>query len=597
MLMKRNPLLVLIWLLIAVTPAFSKDQWTKVQSKNFTLVGNASESDMRKIAFKLEQFRQTLSLILRKASISTPVPTTVVLFKSDDSFRPFKPRYQGKIKQNVGGYFLPGRFMNYIALNIDKESVNPYEVIFHEYEHFVLHNSLVRLPLWLDEGLAEFYSTFETDGEVKVKIGVPLSQHIYQLRSQPLLPFKTLLSVDHKSPHYNESSKAGMFYAESWALVHYLMNGNEMKRQQQLVSFISLLDSGMTAEQIFLKAFGVDFTTVENELDAYVRRFLFPVLSVTLRQQLNTEKDMTATQLSRAELQYYQGDLLFRLGQLAEARGFLEKSIELDSKFADGCVALGVLRLAQKQETEAEQMFQSAIQTDSKNYLAHYYYAAMLASNEKYDEAISHYKQAINLKPDIGLFYSDLGYAYLRTGNETEAIQLFQKGSSVDRKQSHLYRTMGYLHFRRGEVEMSAGDAYNYINIEGWRDEHSQYMFLLWYFSLRQLKRDDFAKTKLLTAVAQLDPTAWPYAVLQYLNGSLSLSDLLIQAKTNDEQTEAHAYAGLDLSLKGERDTALEHLRWVRDNGNRRFVEYQMAIAEIAKLESKSQAPGQPSVP
>jgi hypothetical protein len=43
------------------------------------------------------------------------------------------------------------------------------------------------------------------------------------------------------------------------------------------------------------------------------------------------------------------------------------------------------------------------------------------------------------------------------------------------------------------------------------------------------------------------------------------------------------------LSLKGERDAALEHLRWVRDNGNRRFVEYEMALAEIAKLEPARQ--------
>jgi lipoprotein NlpI len=138
-------------------------------------------------------------------------------------------------------------------------------------------------------------------------------------------------------------------------------------------------------------------------------------------------------------------------------------------------------------------------------------------------------------------------------------------------------------------VEVAAGDAYNYIQIEGWRDEHSQYMFLLWYFSLRQLKKDDFAKTKLLTAIAQADPTDWPYPVLQYLNGSLSLSELLVQAKTNDQQTEAHAYAGLDLSIKGERDAALEHLRWVRDKGNRRFVEYEIAMVEIAKLEAARQ--------
>jgi lipoprotein NlpI len=209
----------------------------------------------------------------------------------------------------------------------------------------------------------------------------------------------------------------------------------------------------------------------------------------------------------------------------------------------------------------------------------------MLATNEKYDDAITHYKQAISLKPDVGLFYSDLGITYLRVGNEDEAIRAFEKGGNVDRKQSSLYRSAAYLHFRRGNLEAASGDAFHYIRVEGWRDEHSQYMFLLWYFSLRRLKKNDFAKTQLVNAIAKSDPTDWPYPVLQYLNVSLSLSDLIAQAKTNDEQTEAHAYAGLDLSLKGERDAALDHLRWVRDNGNRRFVEYEMALAEIAKLE------------
>jgi tetratricopeptide (TPR) repeat protein len=587
--MKRNPPLILIWCLIFFAPVFAKDTWTKVQSKNFTLVGNAGESDMRKIAFKLEQFRETLTLILPKAAMSTPIPTTVVLFKSDESFRQFKPRYQGKIKENVGGYFLPGAHGNYIALALNQQGVNPYEVIFHEYEHFVLNNSLVRLPVWLDEGLAEFYSTFETDGALKVTLGIPVELHILELRTQLMLPFKTLLSVDRKSPQYNESSKAGMFYAESWALVHYLMNGNAQKRQPQLVNFINFLNSGTPNEEAFQKAFGVDFNTFQNELDNYVRRFLFPVLTITFKQQLNTGKDMTTELLTDAQSQYYQGDLLFRLGERSAARVLLEKSIALDSKLSEAQVSLGLLKLAERQEAEAEKLFKSALEANGNNYLAHYYYAGILAANEKYDDAIAHYKQAISLKPEMGSPYSALGYAYLQTGNEDEAIRTFEKAATVDRKQSSLYRTLGYLNFRRGNLEATAGNAYNYIRLEGWQAEHSQYMFLLWYFSLRKLTKDDFAKAKLLNAIAQSDQADWPYPVLQYLNGSLSLADLLAQAKTNDNQTEAHAYAGLDLSIKGERDAALEHLRWVRDNGNRKFVEYQMAVAEIAKLESARQ--------
>jgi hypothetical protein len=361
--MKRSLTIITIvaYLLFAGARADAKDSWHKVQSKNFTLVGNVGDGDMRKIAFKLEQFRETLSLILPKVKITTPVPTTVVLFNSDQSFRPFKPRYQGKIKDNVGGYFLQGPHMNYIVLSVDKENVNPYEVIFHEYEHFLLHNNLLHLPLWLDEGLAEFYSTFETDGELNVKLGVPVSQHVFYLRSKPLLPFKTLLAVDHKSPHYNESSKAGMFYAESWALVHYLMNGNDQKRQPQLVRFIDLLNSGSPIEESFQQVFQVNFNTFQEELDRYIRRFTFPVLKVTFRNQLNIDKDMEASTLSEAESQYFQGDLLFYMRQVTEAKAMLEKSIAADPKLGSSRVSLGMIHLSEGREDEAEKAFRSEL--------------------------------------------------------------------------------------------------------------------------------------------------------------------------------------------------------------------------------------------
>jgi len=585
--MKRSLTIITIvaYLLFAGARADAKDSWHKVQSKNFTLVGNVSDGDMRKIAFKLEQFRETLSLILPKVKITTPVPTTVVLFDSDQSFRPFKPRYQGKIKDNVGGYFLPGPHMNYIVLSVDKERISPYKVIFHEYEHFFLHNNLLHLPLWLDEGLAEFYSTFETDGELKVTLGVPVPEHVFYLRSKPLLPFKTLLSVDQKSPHYNESSKAGMFYAESWALVHYLMNGNDQKQQPQLVRFIDLLNSGSPIEESFQKVFQVNFNTFQEELDRYIRGFTFPVLKVTFRNELNISKDMEATTLSESESQYYQGDLLFYLRQFPEAKALLEKSIAADPKLGSSRVTLGMIHLSENREDEAEKVFQSAIDAEPGNYLAHFYYGEMLLAKRRYEDAINSYKQAVLLKPDIARIYSQLGYAYMKANQEDEAIKTFEKGISVNPKETYFYRSLGYIYFRRGQGELSAGEAYSYLARQGWREEHSQYMALLWYFSLRQMKNVEFATKSLQNSIAKVDPADWPYPVMQYLNHALTLNELLEQAKDVDQQTEAHAYAGFELLFNGEREAALEHLHWVRDKGNRNFVEYGMALAELARLE------------
>jgi len=132
---------------------------------------------MRKVATKLEQFRVALSIIFPKTKLTTATRTTVILFKSDDGFRPFKPRYKGKIEDEVGGYFLSGPQMNYMVLAAgETRGVSPYEIIFHEYEHSVTHNNFLRIPAWLDEGLAEFYSSFETsDQDKKATLGSPIA--------------------------------------------------------------------------------------------------------------------------------------------------------------------------------------------------------------------------------------------------------------------------------------------------------------------------------------------------------------------------------------------------------------------------------------
>ena len=68
---------VLLFVLIAPLTVQAKDNWLRVQTKNFTLVGNASEKDMRQVATKLEQFRDVFTRLFSSAKFTSPVPTTV----------------------------------------------------------------------------------------------------------------------------------------------------------------------------------------------------------------------------------------------------------------------------------------------------------------------------------------------------------------------------------------------------------------------------------------------------------------------------------------------------------------------------------------
>ena len=200
MIMKRfaYPLAVTLCLLAVVsqhTPVLAKDNWISVRTKNFFLVGNDSEKEIKEVALKLEQFREVFTRLFPNMVFSTPVPTTVVVFKSHSSYAPFKPH------ANTAGYFQPGRDVNYITLTTELNTADPFEVIFHEYTHLLVNNTFKDAPLWFNEGLAEYYSTFKITDDRKVALGRAIGNHVYLLRASKMLPLRTLFEVDHKSAH------------------------------------------------------------------------------------------------------------------------------------------------------------------------------------------------------------------------------------------------------------------------------------------------------------------------------------------------------------------------------------------------------------
>ena len=577
-------IIVITVLFVLPVSAPAKDNWIKLESKNFTVIGNADERDIRKLAISLEQFRHVISLLFPRARIETPVSTTVFLFKSHRSFKPFKPQYQGKTKEDVAGYFQASPDGNYIALTSENGLGDAHEVIFHEYEHFVIRNNLPNAPVWLNEGLAEFFSTFTTSGDDrKGALGAPIPQHILTLRERKLLPLETLLSVSQESPHYNETGKAGIFYAESWALVHYLMLANESKRQSQLTTFIGGLTTGMSLEENFRQSFQSDYATLERELRSYVGKFTFPVLNIAFPKQLEFAKETQRTPMSEAEVQFYLGDLLLRDSRIDEAETFLRRSLELDPNFTMSQISLGILRMDQKRLPEARKILESAIASDPRNYLGHLYYGNVLAREEQLGEAINSYQQAIKLRPDVARPYSDLAYAYLNIGRDEQAVEAFDHATRIDPRNPYIYRTRSYVYLRLARGSLAASDALAYLRRQGWHDEHSGYMALAAYFGFRQAKQTTLAAKNLEEASSKLG-TEWPYQLILYLQHKITAGDVLALATDNEKLTEAHAYIGLELSLNGMREEALAHLQWVRENGDKDFVEYPLAITELRRI-------------
>src|SRR5215510_9089316 len=102
-------LFVAVWPPVAARPsAAAGDVWLKAQSTRFTLIGDASEKEIRNVGMRLEQFREAFTQIYSQmfspSVIHYSIPITVVFSKNDSAYRLFKPLHQGK-PADVAGHF------------------------------------------------------------------------------------------------------------------------------------------------------------------------------------------------------------------------------------------------------------------------------------------------------------------------------------------------------------------------------------------------------------------------------------------------------------------------------------------------------------
>jgi predicted Zn-dependent protease len=415
------------------TRVSAKDTWTRIHTKNFLLIGNANEKEIRQVAARLEQFREVFSRLFTTLNVNSPVPTTVIVFKNDDSYRPFKPNKQ------TAGYFQSGPDVNYITLKLEGQQ-DPFDIIFHEYTHLLIKNTKGDVPAWFSEGLAEYYSTFKITDDQKVVMGSPIESHIHLLRDNRMLPLRTLFQVDQKSPYYNERDKQSIFYAESWALVHYLILGKDGQRMTQMQKFLELLSASVPVEQAFQQAFATSFESMEMELRGYIGRRRYPTLTGTFKSKLGYDTSMQSTTLTEAEVQAYLGDLLLHSNR-PESEAYLQRALAIDPDLAMANASMGLLRVREGKIKEARQMMERAVAANSQNYLVHYYYAYALSHEQNPDlESVRGFapeiaariraqlKLAIQFRPDFTESHSLLAFVNLVTDSELdETLDLLKR--------------------------------------------------------------------------------------------------------------------------------------------------------------------------
>ena len=373
---------VFLALFFLASGAQAKDEWIKLRSKNFQLFGNASREEIRQVAVKMEKFREAFRQISGKESLGSPIPTNIIVFENEESFRDYQPASrEEKFNDPAISKFQGGEDVNYIALSIKGDKIKTFRTIFHEHAHFLFDNNFGRAntPAWLNEGLAEYYETAQIEDDRNATLGAQNDEHLRLLRQNKPIPLETFFGFNYYSLNLRSEENVRIFYAQAWALIHYLLHGKDGARNGQFNKFVGLLQNGKPSKEALREAFQVDFAALEREMAEYIfSQKTFGTIVLT-QDKLRSDDEKQSSPLKKAEARAILGDLLFYKNRLETAAGYLEEALKLDADESLANSTLGLVRMRQKNFAEAKKYLEKAVKLDEKNYLAHYRYAYALS--------------------------------------------------------------------------------------------------------------------------------------------------------------------------------------------------------------------------
>jgi tetratricopeptide (TPR) repeat protein len=369
------------------------ERWHVAQNDHFLVIGNGGPKQVRLVAQELEQLRDVFQSVLG-LRVQSARPFLVLAAEDQDSLRKLVPWFWDRRRGSLpAGVFLAGEEKDWAILRADLES--PTLIIYHEYAHLLTRLSLGPLPLWLDEGLAQFFASTKV-GDHEVQTGEIDPNDVILLRRQLPLPVATLLAVNFGSAEYTERDRVGGFYAESAILTHYLLLGDDAKHRPRLDSFLKLVDEGVSEQDALVRAFG-GAAALEGELRRYVRRLLFPVIRVPAAV---SEEVIPLRELRPAEAAAFLADFLLHTGQVKQAQGYVEEALRAEPNLALGHLQRGSLLLHEGRHDEATSAFAEARRLAPRDALSQYRFGALgrppLADAAAREEAL---RTAVRLAP------------------------------------------------------------------------------------------------------------------------------------------------------------------------------------------------------
>ncbi len=267
-----------------------------------------------------------------------------------------------------------------------------------------------------------------------------------------------------------------------------------------------------------------------------------------------------------------------KLGHLTSAATAYKKALEINPRVASWYLALTDLYLATNQSDEIEPLLIRGATFAPNDFLIRARLAQVYLKKEAFEEAAVHLGRAVVIKADHPFTWFNLGVAELQLSRYDSASDAFAKGLKLMPSDAQAWSMKCQAEIYQFHAETAISDATEYLRLSSSSERHYPYILLVVWMGNRLLDKNAEADFAVKEMSEKVDASSWTAEIARYISKKISREEFLLRATNVDQKTEANAYIGIDLVLSGQKSLALPYLNWVKQNGNKKFVEYKLAL-------------------
>jgi len=436
-------------------------RWIRLQSPNFELYSSAGARSARDT---LREFEQVRGFFIQAfgGPPAKAVPVRLAAFGSAREYEPYR------INEFATAFYHQAAGRDYIVMSHGGADTFPIAV--HEYVHLLVRHSELKLPPWLNEGLAELYSTLRPLGD-KILVGDLIPGRHRALLEDKWVPLPVILAAGHDSPYYNEKNKAGSLYNEGWALTHMLYFRTEYRGK--FGEFMRTVSGGTDSAAALQQVYGRTVVQIEKDLQAYLRGSSFQGALVSAKLE-KTAAEIPTEPLDEFGASIVMTDLMDRPGNGDAQRAALERLTQMDPKRPEPYRGLGYLAWRAGNHEQAVEHFGKAFERGDRDQGLLWDYGRLLerSHGETAIRVLTELLALDSARMDVRL---ELAESQLRAKHPVAALATLGPVRTVKPADSaRFFRIAVYANLNNGDPKDAAATAQHFREIAKTDDDRQE---------------------------------------------------------------------------------------------------------------------------